>query len=156
MRILKLHEYFLYLHNQTNKNMIGYHYSSRNLEKNDLIISKQHRAITFEIFYPIYNEVCKEILNRELPKEYGYAYPIQKKHNLSLHIVESNDYIIGNFNHSLYLMMECLSTSWKSLPTLKERIASRKELIRIEAIKYFTDIQDINNQELISSTWKII
>jgi hypothetical protein len=141
------------------KQIEGIHFSSKILNVNDTIISKQHLGRTYKLVWDVYKQVAEE-LNKFLPYEFGYAYPINKNidkfSRMNKYLVTSDDVTIGNFNYSIYLTMDMLgSLVDRSLP-LKDRLIKRDILIRERAFNYFTKINDVDEIELISNEWKVI
>lgn len=137
---------------ESKSNHIGYHYSNILLEIGEIIMSKQSKGLTYDLVWKIFKEECPE-----MPREFGYAYPIKKNLRFKYcYQVESELCIRGNFNYSVYFTMDALSSLNldKKLP-LKERLKIREEYIRGNAKKYFSDIEDLEKIELISDSWKI-
>ena len=134
---------------------IGYHYSSSSLNIGDIIISNQHKGKTYDLVWKFYKDI-----NKSMPYEFGYAYPVQKdlsyKH---IYKVTSDFCIKGNLNYSVYFTMDWLSSQDfmrnKTIP-LKERLNKRDEFLRTNAELYFTVLEYPEEIELISDSWKII
>ena len=135
--------------------MIGYHYSNEVISIDNIITSNQHKARTFDLVYKVYNQI------NPIPNQFGYAYPTLIK-NLQfkyIYEVETDHFIKGNLNHSVFFVMDSLSSqsfNKKTLP-LKDRLKMREEFLYQQAEKYFSNItpefeKDI---ELISDSWVI-
>lgn len=135
--------------------MIGYHYSDKELKIGDRIISNQHKSKTYELVWNVFKNK-----NKNLPFEFGYAYH-QRKHSLvfkHLYIVEADQVIMGNLNHSVYFTIDCLSHQFfqkdKTI-SLKKRIELRNEWLEKQAQKYFYQPTHSDCLEVISDNWII-
>jgi hypothetical protein len=132
--------------------IIGYHYSSEELNIGDIIKSSQHRERMFPLVHGIFKQVNPDLFDTE----WGYAYPERKDERMTsikhcyLVKADSSRVIKGNFDYSVYYSMGCCQTD-NSLP-LKERLLKREENLRERARLYFA-AQD--NIELISDSFII-
>jgi|SRR5476651_254297 len=140
--------------------MYGIHYAPYPIETGNRIISRQGKALSYDIVWPIYKAVADE-LGLYFPKEYGYAYPLDKTDldrfkRFSEHIVLAPDYqvTVGNLHYSLFVTMSSYMSSDRSLP-LADRLIARQQLIRERAITYFTETTDVNTCEMISDAWVV-
>ena len=133
--------------------IIGYHYSSKELNVGDIITSEQHYGRMFPLVHGIFKEVNPNLFD----KEWGYAYPERKDNELShkhcyMVKADSSKVIKGNFNYSVYYSMGCCEVD-KSLP-LKERLQKRDDHLRDRAKLYFESQGD--DIELISDSFIIV
>ena len=131
--------------------MLGYHYSSEKLKIGETIISHQHKSQTYSLVWNIFNQY------KPIPKEFGYAYPYERENRISkyLYLVETDNFLRGNFNHSIYKSMDALSSqpfANKNIP-LKERLKMREVWLYNEANNYFSHLYDEKQIELISENW---
>jgi hypothetical protein len=141
-------------------NMHAIHYSAHPLEIGSRIFSAQTKALSYDIVWPIYKAVADE-LGLYFPKEYGYAYPIDKTDldrfkRFSEHFVVAPDNQVtrGNFHYSLFVTMSSYMSADRSLP-LADRLLAREQLTRKRAYTYFTEISSVNACELISDAWVV-
>jgi hypothetical protein len=140
--------------------MYGIHYSPCKLEPGELIRSSQNKAQSFDIVWPIYKAVADD-LGLYFPKEFGYAYPIDKTdlerfERFPEHFVFAPDTQVtrGNYHFSVYVTMSSYISADRSL-SLKERLIERERLIRERAFTYFTETASVNACELISDMWTV-
>jgi hypothetical protein len=140
--------------------MYGIHYSPRTLLTGECLRSTQSKAQSFDIVWPVYKAVADE-LGLYFPKEYGYAYPIDKTDlerfgRFSEHFVFAPDAQVtrGNYHYSVYVTMSSYISADRAL-SLKDRLVERTRLIRERAFTYFTEISSVNACELISDVWTV-
>lgn len=122
--------------------IIGYHYSSEELNIGDTIISEQHLGRMFPLVHGIFKEV-----NPNLFDQWGYAYP-ERKHeegekkwrHCYLVKAPSDKVIRGDLNNSVYAWMTGCQTD-RSLP-LKERLEKRDTILKNAAQLYFNPLDE--------------
>ena len=140
--------------------IIGYHYSTREINEGSVVYSKQDQSTTYQRFWKIYKSIADE-LGIFYPEKFGYAAP-NRNYGASRGFPncyevrsEKNLVCVGNYHHSLYITMSIglQNGDFKKIRSLPERIAAQDKYIIGEARKYFTELTDVDSLEVISENW---
>ena len=115
----------------------GYHYSSKILKVDDLVISHQTKAVRWKFVFPIYKEVMREKGLAVSPTDdfsYCYISPIEGISIPHLYLCKSEYIIVGNCNYSPLMALSARLKKEDEIREYAEKyidhtIQGRKEII---------------------------